>query len=98
MGSHSGSDLDGARAASREEIPALLHHHDEKVLAALLENPQLEESHLLLLLEHGELPGSLLEAIARRKEWLRSYRLRRALAFHVHMPRLVAMRLARELY
>ncbi len=87
-----------ARSASNEEIPAFLSHASEEVLAALLENPRLDEAHLCLLLERKELSATLLEIIARRKEWLRSYRIKRRVAFHPHTPRLPALRLARELY
>jgi hypothetical protein len=92
------SDLARARNASAEEIPGLLHDNDPRVLAALLENPQLDESHLCVLLERKDLPEETLDAIACRKDWLRSHRLRRALVFHVNAPRLAAMRVARELY
>ena len=89
---------DRARAASGEEISALLHDAREEVLAALLENPHLDETHLCLFLERKDLPGTLLEGIARRKEWMASYRVKRRVAFHLHAPRLLALRLARELY
>lgn len=98
MNANSESLAERARHASLEEIPALLYEYDPAVLAALLENPRFEESHLLLLIERKDLPSEFLEAIARNKSWLRSYRLRRALAFHAHTPRLVALRLARDLY
>jgi hypothetical protein len=98
MGTNAESRAERARTASLEEIPLLLYENDPHVLAALLENPRLEESHLVLLLERKELSGEILEVIARNKGWLRSYRLRRGLAFHAHTPRLVAMRLARDLY
>jgi hypothetical protein len=91
-------DAERARAASVEDLPALLHDPREEVLAALLENPHLDESHLCLLLERKELSSTLLEALARRKDWMASYRIKRRLAFHVHAPRLLVMRLARELY
>jgi hypothetical protein len=98
MSTKSESALNRARSASSEEVPAILYESDAKILAALIENPQFDESHLCLLLERKDLPGELLETIARSKEWLRSYRIRRSLSFHLHTPRLVAMRLARELY
>ena len=94
----SNPEVERARSASAEEIPALVYASSEDVLIALLENPRMGESHLRLLLERKDLPGTLLEAIARRKEWLRSYRVKRQLAFHVHAPRLLVMRLARELF
>ena len=92
------AEIRRARTATQGEIPALLHDPSEDVLAALLENPQLTEEHLCLLLERRELSGSLLEHITRRRDWLRSYQVKRCLAFHPHTPRLAAIRLTRELY
>lgn len=91
-------EIQRARSAAQGEIAALLYDPSEGVLAALLENPHLTEEHLCLLLERKELSGSLLELIARRKDWLRSHSVKRRLAFHPHTPRLAAMRLIRELY
>lgn len=98
MAREANPDAARARCATREEVPPLLSHSSEEVLTTLLENPRLDEAHLCLLLERKELPGTLLEVIARRKQWLRSYRVKRRVAFHPHTPRLLAMRLARELY
>ncbi len=67
-------------------------------MLALLDNPAFDESHLCLLLERKELSSELLEEVARRKAFLKSYRVKRALAVHPHVPRLVGMRLLRELY
>ncbi len=86
-------ETERARSATRGEIPLLLHEASEEVLLALLENPLLDEPQLCRLLERRELSETLLDAVAKR-----SYRVRRALAFHAHAPRLVAMRLVRELY
>jgi hypothetical protein len=87
-----------ARAAGPAEILILLHDARPDVLLALLDNPAFDESHLCLLLERKELSGELLEEVARRKSFLKSYRVKRALSLHPHLPRLVGMRLLRELY
>jgi hypothetical protein len=68
------------------------------VLLALLDNPALDEAQLCLLLERKNLPGEILEEVARRKPLLKSYRVKRALAFHPRTPRLVSLRLLRDLY
>lgn len=91
-------DVEDARSAPGEAISALIHDARQEILAALLKNPHLDETHLSWLLERKDLPGTLLEAIARRKEWMASYRVKRRVALHVHTPRLLALRLARELY
>jgi len=84
--------------ASGEELAELLHHPATDVLLALLDNPALDESKLCLLLERKNLPGEVLEEVARRKPLLKSYQVKRALAFHPKTPRLHGLRLLRDLY
>jgi len=95
-----GADKNRNRAltAVGDELAALLHHTDAEVLLALLDNPALEEIQLCLLLERKNLPGEILEEVSRRKPLLKSYRVKKALAFHPRTPRLVTMRLLRDLY
>ena len=90
--------VQAARNAPLESIPALLSSANQEILDALIENPGLNETHICVLLERKDLPGSLLEEIAKRKTWKGSYRVRRALAAHPHTPRLIAMRLLRGLH
>ena len=87
-----------ARSASRDELRVLIHEKNEEVLAALLENPALDEALLCLLLERKDLSGDLLTAIARKKDWMRSYRVKARIAAHPHVPRLIALPLVRQLY
>ncbi len=91
-------NVDRALAASGEELAALLHHTDAEVLLTLLDNPALEEAQLCMLLERKNLPAEILEEVARRKPLLKNYRVKRALAFHPRTPRLVTLRLLRDLY
>lgn len=87
-----------ARTAAPEEIPQLLSSSNVDVLRCLIENPSLNETHVCLLLERKDLPGTLLEDIAKRKTWRASYRVRLALAAHPHAPRLIAIRVLRDLH
>lgn len=91
-------DRDRALTATGAELSALLHHPSADVLLALLDNPALDESQLCLLLERKDLAGEILEEIGRRKPLLKNYRVKRALAFHPRAPRLVTLRLLRDLY
>ncbi len=91
-------DRERALVATSEELAILLHHHAADVLLALLDNPALDETQLCLLLERKDLPGEILEEVARRKSLLKSYRVKRSLAFHPRTPRLVSLRLLRDLY
>jgi hypothetical protein len=90
--------VQAARTAPPESISTLLASASEEVLNALIENPSFNETHVCLLLERKDLTGLLLEGIAKRKTWRASYRVRRALAAHPHTPRMLAMRLLRDLY
>jgi hypothetical protein len=87
-----------ALVATGEELALLLHHVSADVLLALLDNPALDETHVCLLLERKDLRGEILEEVARRKSLLKSYRVKRSLAFHPRTPRLVSLRLLRDLY
>jgi hypothetical protein len=91
-------DRDRALVAAGDELAALLHHHSLDVLLALLDNPALDETQLCLLLDRKDLPAEVLDEIAARKPLLKNYRVRRALAFHPRTPRLIGLRLLRELY
>jgi hypothetical protein len=91
-------DRERALAASGEELTALLHHPDSGVLLALLDNPALDETQLCLLLERKNLATEVLEEVARRKALLKAYRVKRGLAFHPKTPRLVTLRLLKDLY
>ncbi|MGB2644710.1 MAG: hypothetical protein WBG02_12800 [Candidatus Acidiferrum sp.] len=91
-------NLEYALAATGDELAALLHHPSTDVLLALLDNPALDESQLCILLERKNLPAEILEEVARRKPMLKAYRVKRALAFHPRTPRLVTLRLLRDLY
>jgi hypothetical protein len=91
-------DAQAVREAPAEQIPLLLHEVREDILLALLDHPAFDETHLCLLLERRDLSAQILEEIARRKTFLANYRVKRALAAHPHTPRLVGMRLLRDLY
>ncbi len=98
MASEEPIDAQAARIAAVEAIPGLVASGSEEVLRSLVENPAFDETHVCLLLERKDLSGLLLEEISKRKSWRAAYRVRLALAAHPHTPRLIAMRLLRELH
>ena len=91
-------NLEHALSATGDELAALLHHPSTDVLLVLLDNPALDETQLCILLERKNLPAEILEEVARRKPMLKAYRVKKALAFHPRTPRLVTLRLLRDLY
>jgi hypothetical protein len=92
------TDIQEARTAPQDRISALVHDTREPVLRSLLKNPEFQEIHLCLLLGRKDLSVVLLETIAEHKEWMASYRIRRAIAFHPNVPHTLGLRLVRELY
>jgi hypothetical protein len=90
--------LRDARTATGDELTALVNEAGGDVLPGLLENPALNESHLVLLLERKGLPGAILEQIAHHREWMRGYPVRMRVALHPRTPRLLALPLVRQLY
>src|SRR5712672_1056350 len=91
-------DRDRARSATGEELASLLHHPSPDVLLSLLDNPGLDETQLCLLLNRKYIPAEILEEVARRKPLLKNYRAKLSLSLHPRPPRLVNLRLIRELY
>jgi hypothetical protein len=98
MADSKSTDRERALVATGEELAVLLHHVSPEVTLALLDNPALDETHVCLILERKNLTGEVLEEVARRKPLLKSYRIKRSLAFHPRTPRLVSLRLLRDLY
>src|SRR2546423_10250736 len=93
--SEEGSARERALAATGDELAVLLHHASADVLLALLDNPAMEETQLCLLLERKNLPSEIPEEASRRNPLLKSYRGKRALAFHPRPPRPYSLRLHR---
>jgi predicted regulator of amino acid metabolism with ACT domain len=92
------NDRERASTVTGDELSAVLYHTEADVLLALLDNPALDESHVCVLLQRKDVPTEILEEVARRKPLIKNYRVKRALAFHPRTPRLVGLRVIRELY
>lgn len=90
--------LDDARIVPAEPIADLLSSTNEENLRALIANAALDETQLCLLLDRKDLSATVLDEVAKQKQWRANYRVRYALAAHPHTPRLIAMRLLRDLH
>jgi hypothetical protein len=89
---------DPLRTASGEEFVRLVHETAPGELLPALENPSLNEETLFLLLRRRDLPVEFLQEVLLQRQFLKSYRVKKALAFHPHTPRTEGFRLLRELY
>jgi hypothetical protein len=94
----SGSRIEHARSASGDELKSLVHAAAEETLLALLENPNLENTHVTLLLERLDLPATVLSAIAEKGKWNSSEGIRLRLSRHPRTPKRFALALVRQLY
>ena len=92
------SGNDELRGVSGEEFVRLIHETSPDQLLPALENPSLNEQLLCLLLQRKDLPSDFLQEVLVRRHFLKSYRVKKALAFHPHTPRTEGFRLLRELY
>ena len=91
--------IEHARSAAGEELKSLIHEANEEVLLALLENPNVEEPHVVLMLERLDLPVSVLSAIASKKvEWSSSESVRLRLARHPRTPKRFSLAAVRQLF
>jgi hypothetical protein len=91
-------DVERARVASGDDLNGFLYHPAPAVLRAMLDNPAFDETKLTLLLTRKDLPLEILEEIGVRKTLLKSYAVKKALLFHARTPRLVGLRLLKDLY
>jgi hypothetical protein len=87
-----------AKSAPASELSSLIHETDEPTLLALLENPVIEEPHVIQMLERLDLSGNVLAAIAEKGKWAASEGVRLRLARHPRTPRRFALALLRQLY
>jgi hypothetical protein len=91
-------DVECARTATGDDLSALIYHPAPQVLVALLDNPAFDEARISLLLARRDLPAEIPQEIATRRTLLKSYGIKKALVFHPRTPRLVGLRLLRDLY
>ena len=90
--------VEQARIASGDDLNALIYHAAPAVLLALLDNPAFDETKVSLLLSRKDLPGEILKEIGMRKALLKSYAVKRSLLFHPRTPRLIGLRLLKDVY
>ena len=72
--------LQEALTATGERLYGLLHHHDPNMLRMVLKNKALNEDHLLILLKRQDLTESIITAVYKKNEQLRSHQILLALA------------------
>jgi hypothetical protein len=92
------SAVERARSAPVEELQSLLQEASQEVLRALLDNPHLEEAHVVQMLERLNLPAPVLAAIAEEGKWASKEAVRMRLARHPRTPKRLALAAVRQLF
>ena len=92
--------LEDARAASADELNALLHESDEKFLLALVENPNFQEKHAEILLSRADVSAVVVSAVAEcgKGKWMASESVRTKIAQHPHAPKRTALAAVRQMF
>lgn len=87
-----------ARRGGPSDITAALHDPVIEVVEAVLQNPFLQDEHILTLLNRKDLPGTFLEAFSKNPKLTESQRVKSALVLNPKTPRLVSLGLLKFLY
>lgn len=82
----------------RELMDALGPAATAEQAAALLEHPQTEEAHVLVVLRKRDLPSAVIEAIARDERWNSRRIIKTAIVNHTKTPKTLALRLVNQLF
>jgi hypothetical protein len=76
-----------------EYVDSVGPHSTADDVEPLLDHPESDESHVLQLLRKRELPGPVIEAVARHERWSGRQVLRAAIVMHQKTPRTLSLRL-----
>lgn len=87
-----------ARSAPCEELKSLVHDAREEVLLALLENPNLEETHVTALLARLDLSANVVSAVAGHLNWTAREAVRLSLARHPRTPKRIVFSVLRQMF
>lgn len=86
-----------AAGAGEDEISTMVHDPSQRVIMALLANRNIGEEDVLIIATRKNLPGDVLEMIAKDKRWLEQYPIRLALARNPKTPLFSALSIVRYL-
>jgi hypothetical protein len=84
--------------ASDSELTANLAQAPPPFLEGALSNPDLQPSHVVLLLRNRSVPASLLTRLAKQHRWTRLYEVKRGLVLHPNTPPTIARTFLHHMY
>ncbi|MBW1981651.1 MAG: hypothetical protein JRJ12_10555 [Deltaproteobacteria bacterium] len=87
-----------ATSADRTKRTALLKDHEEAVLKALLENPEITEMEILSIASNPAATAAVLTTISENQQWMKNYQVRVALVRNPRTPVSIAQRVVGTLH
>lgn len=89
---------DDVASASGDALTRYVLEAPAHELLSALQNPNLEEKHLLLILRRRDLPASVVVAVSERPEWMAQYLVKAAIVAHHNTPKTLASSLVKFLF
>ena len=85
-----------AQTGDREARSLLAREPNKQILSCLLQNPRISDQEILNFAKEKTLPEEILSLLSKRKEWMKKYPVRLALAQNPKAPLALSLRLIRS--
>lgn len=86
------------RIATGDALTQLVLESPSNELLPALDNPALDENHILLILRRVDISDSFIRDIVQRPQWSSSYPIKAAVSLHPHTPRELSMNFVKFLF
>lgn len=85
-----------AQTGDKEARSLLAREKNKQILSCILQNPRISDQEIMNFAKERTLPEEILSLISRRKDWMKRYPVRLALAQNPKVPLAVSLRLIRS--
>ena len=85
-----------AQTGDKEARSLLARESNKLILSCLLQNPRISDQEVLNFAKERTLPEEILSLLSKRKEWMKKYPVRLALAQNPKAPLALSLRLIRN--
>jgi len=85
-----------AQTGDKEARSLLARESNKQILLCLLQNPRISDQEILNFAREKTLPEEILSLLSKRKEWMKKYPVRLALAQNPKTPLALSLRLIRS--
>ncbi len=82
-----------AQMGDKEARTLLAREQNKQILYCILQNPRISDQEILQFAKEKTLPEEILSLLSKRKEWMKKYPVRLALAQNPKVPLALALRL-----